>query len=89
MIEADLIDRIAGLLEAQGLSESAVVQLRGAFPDFHFTYCQDDDVAGPDPVRSEQGFNIYLVDGRNHCLCFTKDPQVATGLVLAEVEGEE
>jgi hypothetical protein len=45
----------------------------------------DDDVGVQASVASRSGFNIYLVDGREHCLKFTTDIGHATGLVLAEV----
>jgi hypothetical protein len=35
-------------------------------------------------VREAEGFNLYLVDGRAHCMRFTTDLAAATGLVLAE-----
>ena len=34
---------------------------------------------------SRTGLNVYLVDGRNHCLKLTETLEAATGLVLAEV----
>jgi hypothetical protein len=89
VIEPDVIDQINALVLDHGLDEAAVNTLRGMWPDIHFTYCSDDDVLGPKPVRESDGFNIYLVDGREHCLKFTSDPQNATGLVLAEIEEDE
>ena len=60
--------------------------LRAAFPDLHFTFCSDDDVMSDKPVSELNGFNLYLVDSSNHCLCLTTDSDQATGLVVAEVE---
>ena len=88
MIADSDIDQICSLVSEHGLDETAVTNLRGKWPKIHFTYCSDDDVSGPSPVREFDGFNVYLVDGREHCLKFTSDAQVATGLVLAEVEPE-
>lgn len=86
MITPEVIDQIFALVTDHGLDDSAVSKLRESWPGIHFTYCSDDDVVGPKPVRESEGFNIYLVDGREHCLKFTSDLQSATGLVLAEVE---
>ena len=36
-------------------------------------------------VLESKAFNVYLIDGREHCLCLTNDFDVATGIVLAEV----
>lgn len=88
MIAAEHIEQISTAVCQQGLDEVVVAGLRKQYPDIHFTYCMDDDICGPKPVREEQGFNIYLVDGRDHCLQFTRDADIATGLVLAEVEDE-
>jgi hypothetical protein len=47
----------------------------------------DDDVLEPvKPVVERPGLRIYLVDGSDHCLSLTSDPQGAAGLLLAEVE---
>jgi hypothetical protein len=79
---------IARLVEAQGLDERTVTRLRMIYPGMHFTYCLDDDVTAVEPVQEGSNFNIYLVDARAHCLRLTEDPQVATGLVLAEIINE-
>lgn len=89
LISTDLIDAIVTIVDRAGLSNDSVAALRDAFPDIHFTYCMDDDVGPVWPVREADGFNVYLVDGHNHCLAFTSNPDVATGLVLAEVAEED
>ena len=86
MIAEETIDKIDKLLINHGLDEGAVSRLRGMWPELHFTYCSDDDVCGPSAVRESDGFCIYLVDSRDHCLSFTDDARIATGLVLAEHE---
>lgn len=89
MIENGQIDLIADQVAREGVEESVVGRLRAEYPDLHFTYCMDDDVTAATPVREEPGFKLYLVDGRNHCLCFTQNPAVASGLVIAEIEDDE
>lgn len=89
MIAQQLLDSITSQIEQQGLSEGLMGQLRQTHQNLHFTYCMDDDIhAGHQPIIQRPQFNIYLVDGRNHCLQLTTDLQVATGLVLAEVEAD-
>jgi hypothetical protein len=46
----------------------------------------DDDVIAASPLHESENFNLYLIDSRNHCLCFTQDMNVATGIVVAEIE---
>jgi hypothetical protein len=88
MIDADTLERIAQTALAQGLHEGTVQALRAAWPALHFSYCMDGDVSGVAPVRELDGINLYLVDGRNHCLNLTESPEAATGVVLAEVDAD-
>ncbi|MCX7113446.1 MAG: DUF6129 family protein [Proteobacteria bacterium] len=89
MIDAQTIEAIAAELAATGLSSQSMVGLRVAYPTIHFTQCMDDDVGALEPYASRPGFNIYLVDGREHCMKFTTETGHATGLVLAEVSEDD
>lgn len=88
MIAETIIDDINRLVSAQSLDETLLAKLRAQWPDIHFTYCSDDDVCGPPAVRESDGFSLYLIDSRDHCLSFTSNPEVASGLVIAEHEAE-
>ena len=59
--------------------------LRQQYPTIHFTYCMDDDLPNNTPIIEHKDFNLYLIDGREHCLCLTNDYDTATGIVVAEV----
>ncbi len=85
MLSAQSVEAIADEVQGCGLSEQSLIALRASHPDIHFTYCMDDDVGVLNPYLSRPGFNIYLVDGREHCMKFTGEIGHATGLVLAEV----
>ncbi len=90
MINVETTVRIAELIEGQlPLGEEVITGLRSAFPEMHFTYCLDDDIVTGKPVLEREAFNVYLIDGREHCLCLTNDHDVATGLVVAEKYDEE
>ncbi len=90
MITPERIEQVTRVVERAGLNERTLSALREAFGEIHFTYCMDDDIgAGVGvgaPVREAEGFNLYLVDGRSHCMRFTNDLAAATGLVLAETD---
>lgn len=86
MIAEARLDQITAVVRRAGLNEQTLAALREAFADLHFTYCSDDDVTVGEPARTADGFNLYLVDGREHCLVLTNDPSAATGVVLARVE---
>jgi hypothetical protein len=84
VISEQMTNQIADKAEQQGIDENLVSVLRSEFPDVHFTYCMDDDIFHGTPVLQRQSFNLYLVDGREHCLKLTDSYEVATGYVLAE-----
>jgi hypothetical protein len=86
MISPERLDQVTTIVEKAGLSDQTLGALREAFEDMHLTYCIDDDIGVGEPVRAADGFNIYLVDGRGHCMQFTTDMEAATGIVLAEIE---
>ena len=85
MLAPETIEKIVAGVVAEGLTEVTVARLRERHPGIHLTYCLDDDVAARRPYLEAAGFNVYLVDGREHCLKLTPDIELATGLVLAEV----
>lgn len=90
MITVEKTQELASLIEQQlPVDESTVTGLRQAYPDIHFTYCMDDDIVTGKPVVETDAFNLYLIDGREHCLCLTNDHDVATGLVVAEVVNDD
>jgi Family of unknown function (DUF6129) len=89
MIAPERIDQIVRIVERAGLNEQTIGALRESFSDMHFTYCMDDDVGAIRPVAEASGFNLYLVDGHEHCMRLTTDNEAATGIVLAEVAGED
>ena len=88
MITPQQLEQVGQLAGADVISESVVERLRERFPDIHFTYCMDDDVMAARPVLENAAFNLYLIDSRDHCLCFTQDMAIATGIVLAEIDDE-
>ncbi len=85
MITTEQVNAIAAKIEALGVDETTVLALRQEFQRLHFTYCMDDDLPNNTPVSEHKDFNLYLIDGREHCLCLTTDYEVATGIVVAEI----
>ncbi|MEJ2693105.1 MAG: DUF6129 family protein [Candidatus Thiodiazotropha sp.] len=89
MIAQAEIDRVAELLSEAALDDGSIDRLRSHFPNIHFTCCMDDDVCGVAPRLGGEGFNLYLIDSRDHCLTLTQDREIASGILVAELEGEE
>lgn len=85
MISPDQLQNIAEKINRQTLSETVVSALRGEYPGIHFTYCMEDDIPNHEPLLEGSGFNLYLVDGREHCLCLTRNYEHASGIVIAEI----
>lgn len=89
MITQEQIDKIGQSASQEAIiSEDLVNQFRKRFPDIHFTYCMDDDVSATKPIYENEAFNLYLIDSREHCLCFTQELDIATGIVVAEIDEE-
>ncbi|WP_347988546.1 DUF6129 family protein [Methylomonas sp. AM2-LC] len=85
MINPELLESIALKISELPLSETLISTVRSEYPGIHFTYCMEDDIAEHEPLLKYPGFNLYLVDGREHCLCLTRNYEHATGVVIAEV----
>jgi hypothetical protein len=85
MITTEQVNAIAAKIETMGVDETTVSALRQQYQSVHFTYCMDDDLPNNVPVSENAAFNLYLIDGREHCLCLTNDYEVATGIVVAEI----
>ena len=85
MISTEQVNAIVSKIEALGVDETTVSALIQEYQPIHFTYCMDDDLPNNTPIIEHKDFNIYLIDGREHCLCLTNDYDVATGIVIAEI----
>lgn len=85
MITQSLIEEVEVRSKDFDDTEKFVAALREVHPKLHITYCMDDDVCGPKPIRELAHTNIYLVNAGETCVSFTPSLENATGLVLAEV----
>lgn len=85
MITSEQLQVIATRIAEQPLDETVIGALRSEYPGIHFTYCMEDDIPNHEPLLECPGFNLYLVDGREHCLCLTRNYEHASGIVIAEV----
>lgn len=85
MISSEQLQLIATAIGSRDLNETMIGELRTEYPGIHFTYCMEDDIPNHEPVMECSGFNLYLVDGREHCLCLTRNYEHASGIVIAEV----
>lgn len=78
------LDRIEEFLLAHNTAEH-LPAFRARFPGVSLTRCDVGDVeADATPFKVHPTFELFLVDGRDHCWQLTQDPACATGVVLAQ-----
>ncbi len=73
---------IDALLGAPDAKAGAVASLRQRFPHLSLTRCDPSDLGAEEPFRQYKLFDLYLVDGTEHCWQLTANPERATGLVI-------
>ncbi|WP_461579820.1 hypothetical protein [Thiobacillus sp.] len=83
MITQDDLVRIDGLLATPATGSNLLSDFRSRFPGISLTRCDAFDMRDEQAFREYPTFNLYLVDGRDHCWHITRDPNAATGIVLA------
>jgi hypothetical protein len=83
MITQDDFVRIDGMLAAPPAGANPLADFRKSFPSLSLTRCDAADMSGEEPFRAYPRFNLYLVDGRDHCWRITDDLDAATGIVVA------
>lgn len=82
MISSDDLSRLEQLLTAPAIP-NPLLDFRQNFPGLSLTRCDASDMDGESPYRAYPAFNLYLVDGSDHCWRITGDPSIATGVVVA------
>lgn len=78
----DELTEIERLVAAAEAGASPLPELRKCFPHLAWTRCDASDVSEV-PFRSLPQFDLHLIDGSDHCVQITSDPERATGIVLA------
>lgn len=90
-LSAERIENVVAIASqrfAAGDKVGAVVQaVKAAHPGLTVTGTFASIMA-EDPYREEARFDLFLVDGSNHCWAITGAPDAATGLVIAERDEE-
>lgn len=82
-IAAELFDAIDAALATAAADSAAVSALRKLAPGLTAMRCDKTDIQDETPFRTYENCDLFLIDGREHCVKVTSDPTVATGLVLA------
>lgn len=82
-LSADDLVKIEEMLSAPNADRSIFADLRKAFPHLSWTRCDASDLTEM-PYRSYAKVDIHLLDSADHCVIMTRDPDRATGVVVAE-----
>ncbi|CAG0950567.1 hypothetical protein MTYP_00167 [Methylophilaceae bacterium] len=72
------------LAEFRTMTNNPIPLLKDCFPDLSFIRLSASDIDEP-PFRELDSYNLYLLDTREHCVQITRDPSVATGIVVAQL----
>ncbi|UEN99456.1 hypothetical protein A9R16_013665 [Acidiferrobacter thiooxydans] len=73
--------RLQALLDAE--DGPLLPALRRDFPGLAFVRCDASDMAASRPFRVTPTADVYLIDGRDHCVSLTSDLGAATGILIA------
>ena len=79
---AELSDLESMLAPSDGGAQLAA-DFRRRYPGRSLTRCNISDMGTEAAYRQFAAFDLYLVDGREHCWHITDDPVTATGIVVA------
>ena len=74
--------QIDEVLEQGGADGATLAALRGIGGGLTATRCDASDLSDETPFKSYARCALYLLDGRDHCMKITTDPDAATGLVV-------
>jgi hypothetical protein len=76
--------QIEALLSGPDADPSVLQDFRQRFPGVSLTRCDPSDVDGERPYKEFTRFNLYLVSAVNHCVTMTRDPTIATGIIVVQ-----
>jgi hypothetical protein len=82
-IAAEQLEAIDATLATAAADQATVAALRKIATGLTAVRCDRSDFQDETPFRRYENCDLFLVDGREHCVKITADPSIATGLVLA------
>ena len=71
------------LIQFHQLSNNPIPMLKDCFPETSFLRMSASDFDEA-PFRSLTNYDLFLLDGREHCVQLTNDLSVATAVVVAQ-----
>jgi len=90
MIEPATLARVAEILAAsESRTVGDIAKVLKAELDLVVSTCDEDDICGVKPLAETPGVNLYLLSSSGACLGLTRDPEMAIGVVLAQVTEDD
>lgn len=83
-LTADKLGEIEALLAGPTADPSVLADFRQKFPGVSLTRCDASDVDAERPYKEFPCFTLYLVSAVNHCVSITRDPSLATGIIVVQ-----
>ncbi len=83
-LTADKLGEIETLLADPNADSSILTDFRQKFPGVSLTRCDASDVDAEKPYKEFPRFTLYLVSAINHCVSITRDPSLATGIIVVQ-----
>ncbi|WP_036263574.1 hypothetical protein [Methylocapsa aurea] len=83
-LSTENLAQIEALLAAPDADAAVLQDFRQRFPGVSLTRCDPSDVDGERPYKEFARFTLYLVSAVNHCVTMTRDPSIATGIIVVQ-----
>lgn len=84
MLEPEVARDMAQRFATAASDDDMLRSFKGEYPHLRFVACTEDDVpARLAPWIEVEGVEVYLIQGGEHCLSLSRDPESACGLVFA------
>ena len=84
VLNPERLDAIAQSVASISTADDLLACLRADYPELRFSQCSEDDIpARLQPQLAAEGFGLYLMDTREHCITLTNDLNAASGVVIA------
>jgi len=83
-LTSENLAKIEAMLDGPDANESVLKDFRQNFPGVSMTRCDASDVEGENPYKIFPRFTLYLISAVDHCVTMTRDPGMATGIIVVQ-----
>jgi hypothetical protein len=81
-LTSENLAKIEAMLDGADANESVFKDFRQNFPGVSLTRCDPSDVEGEKAYKEFPRFTLYLISAVDHCVTMTRDPGIATGIIV-------